>query len=244
MQGRRAETWRDATKTGTRPGGTRLIAHYLTDLAVSVGVVVLLGWCLRAPAGDQHFRDGLISQNDIYIAVSRFTPGNLITSYKASIQHVTQYLFLGYDPTDRYRASNGQAFTSVLLLAVELAWAVPRTLYRLYSETDGIASWFVMAGFGAAIATMLVWLFAARTSWWRLFVALALSPIAISVLFTMLQAFMVLMLGGCFWLAALAPYAIACPVLCATYWIIFPNVDYGATSMVLRAIGRVSRHRH
>jgi hypothetical protein len=64
------------------------------------------------------------------------------------------------------------------------------------------------------------------------------------VLFTMLQAFMVLMLSGFFRLTALAPYAIACPVLCAIYWIIFPNVDSGATSMVLRAIARVGRHRH
>jgi hypothetical protein len=244
MLGRRAEIWRYGVKTGTRPGGCRLIAHYLTDLGVSVCLVLLLGWCFRAPAGDQHLRDALISQNDIYIAISRFTPGNLIASYNATIRHVTQYLFLGYDPTDRYRAISGQAFASVILLAVEFAWAVPRTLYRLYDETKGIASWIVMAGYGAAIATMLAWLFAVGASWWRLLLALALSPIAISVLFTMLQAFMVLMLSGFFWLTVLAPYAIACPVLCALYWIIFPNVDYGATTMVLRAFGSVLCHRH
>lgn len=81
-------------------------------------------------------------------------------------------------------------------------------------------------------------LLASRPSLPRLLLVSALSPIAVSVVFLALQGFMVLMLDAFVWFTALAPYAVACPVICTLYWVVFPNADRGATVMLLRAAGR------
>jgi len=90
-----------------------------------------------------------------------------------------------------------------------------------------------------AIGTVFTALLAGRRSVWRLLLAIAVTPLAISVLFMILQAFMVLMLDAFFWLTWLAPYTVACPVLCTLYWVAFPHTARGAAATLVRAIGRV-----
>ena len=51
-----------------------------------------------------------------------------------------------------------------------------------------------------------------------------------------LQGFMVLMLDAFFWFTTLAPYTVACPVLCTLYWVAFPNAERGATATVANAV--------
>jgi hypothetical protein len=55
--------------------------------------------------------------------------------------------------------------------------------------------------------------------------------------FLVLQGFMVLLPEAFFWFTSLAPYTVACPVICTLYWIAFPNADRGATQSAARAIG-------
>jgi hypothetical protein len=215
------------------------MAQYAIDLSVSVGLVLLLGWAFQASASDVDLRDALVGQNDVFAAINRFTPRYLINSYASTIDPMTRNLLLGFSPSDSLSRSAGQGFTAAVLLLVQLALAVPRTMLRVYQETSGGAAWVVLIGFGMAISTVFTWLLAAKTTLWRLLLATALSPIAISVVFSVLQAFMVLMLNAFFWFTAFASYAVACPVLCTVYWIVFPNADRGATMTLARAIGRM-----
>jgi hypothetical protein len=214
------------------------MGQYLIDLTASISLVLLVGWLVQYSASDAYLRDATTAGNDVYAAISRFTPRNLFASYTATIDPMTRSLAPGFNASDGFRSASGQAASAVGLLVLDLAIAVPRTMMRLYDETSGLAAWVVLAGFGMAIFGVFAWLLAAKTSLWRLLLATALSPIAISVVFTILQAFMALLLDAFHWATALAPYAVACPVLCTLYWIVCPDADRGATARLAGAIGR------
>jgi ABC-type Fe3+-siderophore transport system permease subunit len=125
------------------------------------------------------------------------------------------------------------------VLAFNLALAVPRTLTELYQETSGPAAWIVLIGFAMVAITLIVALLHARTSPWRLPLAVALIPLTVSLVFMALQGFMVLMIDTFYWFTTLAPYTVACPILCTAYWVIRPNADRGITASLAHAILRV-----
>jgi hypothetical protein len=132
-----------------------------------------------------------------------------------------------------------QAVVSTAMLALNLILAVPLTLAELYQETSGLAGWIVLIGFGMVAAILFAALVYARTSPWRLLRAMALVPLAVSLVFMALQGFMVLMLDAFFWFTTLAPYTVACPVLCTLYWAVRPNADRGITASLAHAVMRV-----
>ena len=66
------------------------MTHYLMDLAASVVVVLAVGWFVQASASEFYVRDALITQNEVYVAISRFTPHNLLARYGATVQHLAQ----------------------------------------------------------------------------------------------------------------------------------------------------------
>ena len=216
-----------------------MAAHFLTDLVVSVGLVLLVGWLLQVSAGDAYMRDAVITQNELYVAMNRFTPTNLALNYYLTIDHMTRYMGFYNNPADGVPGAVAHAFFAVLRLLLSIGIAIPTTVTELYQETSGIASWIVLVGFGIALCWVYALLLAAKISLWRLLLALAASPFAISVVFMLLQVFMVVMLNGFFWLTALAPYAVACPVVCTLYWVAFPHADRGVTAVLVHAVGRV-----
>jgi hypothetical protein len=237
---RRSETWPGAALAVPRHApGRHLAAHFLTDLLVSVGLVLTLGWLFQASAGDAYLRDAVITQNEIYVAMNRFTPTNLALHYYLTIDHMTRSMSVIYNPADGAPGAAAQAFFAVLRLLLSIGIAIPTTVVELYQETSGTAAWIVLVGFGIALCWVYALLLSAKISLWRLLIALAVTPFAISVVFMLLQVFMAVMLNAFFWLTELAPLAVACPVLCTLYWVAFPRADRGATTMLLRAIGRM-----
>lgn len=222
-----------------RPARGRLIAHYIMDLAASVFLVLALGWLFQASASEFYLRNALVTQNEIYVAISRFTPDKLVVSYADTVQHMIRNLAFGYDPGESFSDIMRDALTTVGEMLADLLYAVPSTIIELYHETSGTAAWIVLAGFGMAGGTVFTALLAAQASVWRLLLAVVISPLAISVVFLALQGFMVLMLDAFFWFTWLAPYTVACPVLCTLYWVALPNAERGALATVAHAILRV-----
>ncbi len=214
------------------------MTHYLMDLAASVVVVLAVGWFVQASASEFYVRDALITQNEVYVAISRFTPHNLLARYGATVQHLAQGIAAAHDTSGNTVYAIRQAVLSTLALGLTLILAVPLTLSELYQETSGAAAWIVLIGFGMVAAILIAALLYARTSPWRLLRALVLVPLAVSLVFMALQGFMVLMLDGFFWFTALAPYTVACPVLCTLYWVLRPNADRGITASLAHAIMR------
>ncbi len=215
------------------------MAQYLIDLAVSVSVVLAVGWFFQTSASDLYLRQALVTQNEVYVALSRFTPANLLTSYGMTIYHMTRSLIFGFDPADGFLGATIQAFVTIGQILLDIGLAAPGTMLDLYHQTSGLAAQIVLAGFATTIGGVFALLLASKPSLPRLLLVAALSPIAVSVVFLALQGFMVLMLDAFVWFTAFAPYAVACPVVCTLYWVIFPNADRGATVVLLRAIGRV-----
>lgn len=214
------------------------MTHYLMDLAASVVVVLAVGWFVQASASEFYVRDALITQNEVYVAISRFTPHNLLARYGATVQHLAQGIAAAHDTSGNTVYAIRQAVLSTLALGLTLILAVPLTLSELYQETSGAAAWIVLIGFGMVAAILIAALLYARTSPWRLLRALVLVPLAVSLVFMALQGFMVLMLDRFFWFTALAPYTVACPVLCTLYWVLRPNADRGITASLAHAIMR------
>jgi hypothetical protein len=235
-----SEPWPGAVRAGRhRPAGRRIAGYFLTDLAVSIGIVLAGGRLFEASAGDAYLREAMVTQSDLYAAIGRFTPQNLFFNYLATIDTMGQGLAHGFNPTDGITLAAGRTLATIGELAVDVAIAGPYTLAELYRQTSGTAAWAVLAGYGMAIGAMLAWLFMTRVSRWRLLMASAVSPLAASVVFLVLQGFMVLIPEAFFWFTSLAPYTVACPVICTLYWIAFPNADCSATHAVVRGIGRV-----
>jgi hypothetical protein len=217
----------------------RMVGSFLTDLAVSIGIVLTGGRLFEASAGAASLREAMVTQTDIYVAISRFTPQNLFVTYLATIDDMSRGLVHGLSLADGFTLAAGEALATTGRLVLDIALAGPCTLAELYRQTSGAAEWVVLAGFGVTICAMLGWLLLTGVSRWRLLLASATSPFAASAVFLVLQGFMVLLPEAFFWFTSLAPYTVACPVICTLYWIAFPNADRGATQSAARAIGAV-----
>jgi hypothetical protein len=211
----------------------------LMDLAAAVVVVLAVGWFIQSSASEFYVRDALITQNEVYVTISRFTPHNLLARYGATVQRMAQGAAAAHDGSGNTADAVRQAVVSTAMLALNLILAVPLTLAELYQETSGLAGWIVLIGFGMVAAILFAALVYARTSPWRLLRAVALVPLAVSLVFMALQGFMVLMLDAFFWFTTLAPYTVACPVLCTLYWAVRPNADRGITASLAHAVMRV-----
>jgi hypothetical protein len=243
MNGWRTDALTGSTASGSRHAASRrIIGHYLTDLAVSLGIVLVVGWISQASSGEFAIQQASITQNALYVALGHFTPVNVIADYAATIEHMRGTLNAGYSGSGLSVAA-GQTFVTIGWLLLNICLAAPRTLLDLYRETSGIAAWIVLAGFTAAISAVFAWLLTGRFTLWRLVLASAASPLVVSVVFMVLQGFMLMLLGSFYWLTVLAPYAVACPVLCTLYWVVFRHADHGATSSVARAIGNLMHGR-
>jgi hypothetical protein len=212
----RFETWPTAL-------GRRLMARYLSDLLMSICLALTGGWLLQAAAGNIDLRDAMITHNGTYVAISRFTPANLVASYFDTVEHMTQHAPVSYHLADGVGAVIEQTVAMVVGLLLAICVGVPGTLIGLYQAASGIAGWVVLAGFGMAIGAVFHWLRAAKVTSRRLLVGLALVPLAISAIFIILQALMVLVLATCFWFASLAPFVVAAVVLCPAYWLASPR---------------------
>lgn len=240
MNGRRPGAGLGPTVAATRrPANARLLASYFTDLVASVVIALMLGWLVQASAGDDYVHDAMVAQNDIYISISRFTPHNLGMSYVNTLVQMNRNVAFGYLPGEGYAGAIQDALVTVATVILNVFRAIPDTILGLYYETDGQAAWIVLGGFGVAVGSVFIALLSTRQSPWRLFMAALVSPFAISVVFLALQGFMAAMLDTFYWITSLAPYAVACPVICAVYWVAFPNAERGATATVAHAVLRV-----
>ncbi len=215
------------------------MTHYLVDLLASVSLVLVVGWFFQVSADDGYLRQALITQNDVYIAISRFTPVNLMTSYITTIDRIARSLLLGVTPADGLMDAAVQSITTSGKILMGIVLAGPDMMLDIYHQTSGLAAKIVLAGFAASVGCVFAFLLTARLSFLRLLLACALSPVAASLVFLMLQAFMALMLDAFVSFVPLAPYAVACPVLCTLYWVVFPHADRGATLTVANALSRV-----
>jgi hypothetical protein len=204
---------------------------FMTDLAVSVGIVLVCGWLF---AGDVGSGSIPVEQNEVYVALGRFAPQNLFFTWLTTLDDMGVGLIHGFSFADGFGPAASQVLATIGRLVLFTALAGPYTLAALYRETSGTAAWIVLAGFG--MTTVLACLFAAGVSRWRLLVALVVSPIAASILFLMLQGVMVLMAEASVRLDVVAPYVLACPLICTLYWVAFPGAERSATQAVARAI--------
>lgn len=240
MNGWISEAWRGVGAAGqSRPGRRRATLHFLTDLAVSIGIVFIAGWLFFASAGDATLRDAAIAQNQVYVEIGWFTPQKLFFSYIATMGDLNRSMSYAGGISDGIAPAVGEVVTTVGRLVLDLVLAPPLTLIDLYRQTSGLAAAFVLAGFGMTVGVIITWLLLTRASPWLLVLALVLSPVAVSIVFLLMQVVTTLLLEAAFWFGMLAPYAIACPVLCALYWVAFPGADRGATHAVAHAIGLV-----
>jgi hypothetical protein len=203
--------------------GRRLMARYLSDLLMSMCLALTVGWLFQAAIGNIHLRDAMITQNGMYVAMSRFTPGNLVASYVDTVEHMTQHAPVSYRLADGVGPVIEQTVAMVAGLLLAICFAIPGTLISLYRAAGGIAGWVVLAGFGMAIGAVCHWVRAAKVTPRRLLAGLALIPLAISAIFIILQALMVAVLATCFWFASLAPFVVAGVVLCSAYWLASPQ---------------------
>lgn len=237
--------WRPATGLGPpfavtrRPVGGRLLAFFLTDLIASVAVVLMVGWLIQTSASDDYLRNAVVAQNDIYLSISRFTPHNLAMSYIGIVGGMNWNVMAGYDFGVNSTGAIYGALVAVATIIVNVVRAVPDTIIALYRETGGFGAWIVLIGFAVGLGGVFVAFLGTRASPWRLFVAAAVSPFAISAVFVGLQGFMIAMLDMFYWFTALAPYTVVCPVICTLYWVVFPNAERGATATVAHALLRV-----
>ncbi len=199
------------------------MARYLSDLLMSICLALAVGWLFQAATGHIHLRDAMITQNGTYVAISRFTPGNLVASYLDTVERMTQHAPASYRLADGVGAAIEHTVIMVAGLLLAICVGVPGTLIGLYLAASGIAGWVVLAGFGIAIGAVYHWLRATKITPRRLLVGLALIPLAISVMFIILQALMVVVLATCFWFASLAPFVVAGVVLCSAYWLASPQ---------------------
>jgi hypothetical protein len=239
MNGWRTDTLSGSTASGSRHAASRrVMGHYLTDLAVSIGIVLLVGWIFQASSGESGVQQASITQNEVYIALGHFTPLSVIADYTATMEDMRRTLNAGYS-AGGLSVAVAETFATIGWLLLNICLAAPRTLFELYRQTSGIAAWIVLAGFTAAISAVFGWLLAGRFTLWRVVLASAASPLVVSVVFMVLQGVMLMLMSSFYWLTVLAPYAVACPVLCTLYWVVFRHAEHGATSSVAHAIGNL-----
>jgi hypothetical protein len=205
--------------------------------------VLVIGRIFQASAVDNYVRDAITTQNELYVAIGRFTPASLFQSYITTIEELKGSVTVGMDYSGNVASGVWQVISTIGNVTLGIALAAPNTVITLYGQASGMTELFVLAGFCIGVSAVLAWLLATKTSLWRLLLASAASPFAISVVFLALQAFMALMLDAFFWFTLLAQYAVVCPLLCTAYWIARPHADRGATATVARAIGRALDRR-
>jgi hypothetical protein len=222
-----------------RPGGGRVLAHFAIDLIASLAAVLALGWFFEASVSSAHLQDAVVTQNAIYAAISKFTPRNLLFSYFATVDRLTINAAYTYQFATGFTGTIHEALLTVGKLVVSIFLAIPYTLLELYDQTSGTAARIVLAVFGMVLGSVFAVLFMTRMSMLRLILAAIISPVAISILFLALQGFMTAMLDTFYWFTSLAPYTVACPILCSVYWIVFPNAERGATAGLAHAMLRV-----
>jgi hypothetical protein len=222
-----------------RPASGRLLASFLTDLIASVVIVLMLGWLVQASAGDVYLRNAMVAQDDIYVSISRFTPHNLAMSYVSTVVQMNRGVGFGYQPSEGYTDVIQYGLVTVAVVILNVFRAVPDTILELHHETGGTAAWIVLGGFAVGVGSVSVALLSMRSSPWRLVLAILASPFAISLVFLALQGFMIAMMDTFYWFTSLAPYTVACPVICTLYWVAFPNAERGATATLAHAMLRV-----
>ena len=237
--------WRPATDLGPtatvtgRPVSGQILMSYFTDLVASVVIVLMLGWLVQASAGDDYLRNAMVAENEIYVSISQFTPHDLAMSYVNTVAQMNRNVGFGYLPGEGYAVAMQDALVTVAIIILNVFLAMPDTILGLYHETGGAAAGIVLGGFGVAVGSVSLALLGRRRSPWRLLLVPLASPFAISVVFLALQGFMVAMLDTFYWFTSLAPYTVACPVICSLYWVVFPNAECGVTATVAYAVLRV-----
>ncbi len=231
--------------TTTRRRTAGLIAFsYLTDLAVSAGIVLLGFWLFRVLILSSPPLDRQVTLDPVYLALDRFTPKHLLSSYLDTVQLATSSLLHKAPAANGFAQGMAQAIATMLQLIQALVLGMPLTLMKLYREASGIAGWPVLAGFAMALGTLAGWLVTRRLSLLRLMLAAIASPFVIATVFLMLQLIMLAVFSIAPWLPKLAPYLAACPILCTLYWVIFPRARYGAAHALLRVVAaRLRRQR-
>ena len=123
------------------------MARYLSDLLMSICLALTVGWLFQAATGNIHLRDAMITQNGTYVAISRFTPGNIATSYLDTVEHMTQLVPASYHLADGVGAVIEQTVVMVAGLLLAICVGVPATLIGLYLAAGGVAGWVVPGGF-------------------------------------------------------------------------------------------------
>jgi hypothetical protein len=219
------------------------MGHYLTDLVVSIAIVLIFGWIIQASTDDRYMEEALTTQSAIYVAISHLTPLNMFAEYAATVGAMKRSFDASFNLADGLLVDAGHTFATIGWLLLDIFLAAPLTMIQLYRETSGMAALIVLAGFIVAIGAVFAWLLTGKFAPWRLLLASVASPLVVSVVFLLLQGFMLVLLGAFFRFTVLAPYAVACPVICTLYWIAFPHADHGATSAVIRAIGHLLPRR-
>jgi hypothetical protein len=221
-----------------RPARRRIAIDFMTDLAASVVVVLVCGWLFQVSVNDVHLHNAMVGQDKVLVAIDRFIPQNLFASYVRTIGQAVGGVGSEIDIAAGYGTATGQALSWAGRFAAAVILAAPRTMLELYRETDGLAAGIVLGGFVVALCGVFLWLVTAgRLILFRIVLASVLSPLAVSLVFLLLQVFMVAMLDAFFWFTVLAPYTVACPVVCTLYWVLFPSADRGMTHTLLRTIG-------
>ena len=145
-----------------RAAGRRIVGHYLTDLAVSLVIVLLVGWVFHSSSIDFYIHQASITQSTLYVALGHFTPLNVIANCAATMEDLRRSLNTGY-MGDGFAVAAGQTFATIGWVLLNIFLAAPKTLLDLYRQTNGIASWIVLAGFTAAISSVFAWLLPAAS---------------------------------------------------------------------------------
>src|SRR5690349_9770016 len=97
MNGLRTDRLPGAMLAGPhRAAGRRIIGHYLTDLTVSLGIVLTVGWAVQSSSVDFSIYQASIAQSALYVALGHFTPLNVIANYAATLEDLRRSLNTGY----------------------------------------------------------------------------------------------------------------------------------------------------
>jgi hypothetical protein len=212
-----------------------MIGQYLTDLTVLLGIVLVISWTFQVSSAGLYLHSNLTMQNDIYMALSHFTPLNMLASYASTMADMRRDLDAGIGSADGLGSASGQLFTTIAWLMLDVCLVAPRTIIAIYRQTAGTAAWVVLAGFALSLGTVLAWLLSGRIVLWRIFLVSMVSPLVVSAVFLSLQSLWEMALITFFLLVALTPYVIACPVICALYWLAFPHAERGITGNMAHA---------
>jgi hypothetical protein len=238
-------TWRSDTGLDVamaaprRHSARRMIGQYLTDLTVFLSIVLVISWTFQISSAGLYLHSKLTTQNDIYMAMSQFTPLNMLVSYASTMADMRRDLDSGIGSAGGLATASGQIFATIGWVMLDVCLVAPRTIIAIYRQTSGTGAWVVLAGFAMSIGAVLAWLLSGRVVVWRVLLASMASPLVVSAVFLALQSLCEMVLITYFLLATLAPYIIAVPVICALYWLAFPSAERGITGSLVHAAERL-----